>query len=156
MAWCHQTASYYLNQCWPRPMSSYGIIRPKWVHSLWIQCTRKTFMIHQTFVRWALYILFKFGKSLIRHLGLAISMIRNVPWVRWFSWTLWIWWYSKWLKTTHEILALWAWNVFFILNANILDFQTYLAATNRACLRQPSLGHLPWYSIFKSLAPGSV
>ena len=33
-------------------------------------------MIHQTFVRWALYIiLFKFVKSLIRHMGLAI---RNV------------------------------------------------------------------------------
>ena len=50
-----------------------------------LQCSRKTFMIHQTFVRWALYILFKFVKSLIRHLGLAI---RNVRHVRWFSWTL--------------------------------------------------------------------
>ena len=33
-------------------------------------------MIHQTFVRWALYILFKFVKSLIRHLGLAIGNVR--------------------------------------------------------------------------------
>ena len=49
------------------------------------QCTWKTFMIHETFVWWALYILFKFVKSLIRHLGLAI---RNVRCVRWFSWTL--------------------------------------------------------------------
>ena len=49
------------------------------------QCTRKTFMIHQTFVRWALYILLKFVKSLIWHLGLAIG---NVWHVRWFSWTL--------------------------------------------------------------------
>ena len=49
------------------------------------QCTRKTFMIHQTFVRWALYILFKFVKFLIRHLGLAIG---NDQCVRWFSWTL--------------------------------------------------------------------
>ena len=32
-----------------------------------------------------LYILFKFVKSLIRHLGLAIG---NVRYVRWFSWTL--------------------------------------------------------------------
>ena len=31
-------------------------------------CTRKTSMIHQTFVRWALYILFKYVKSLVRHL----------------------------------------------------------------------------------------
>ena len=49
------------------------------------QCCWKTFMFHQTFVRWALYILFKFVKSLIRHLGLAIG---NVWCVRWFSWTL--------------------------------------------------------------------
>ena len=48
-------------------------------------CTRKTFMVHQTFVRWALCILFKFVKSLIRHLGLTIG---NVRCVRWFSWTL--------------------------------------------------------------------
>ena len=50
------------------------------------QCSRKTFMVHQTFVRWALiYILFKFVKSLIRHLGLAIGNVRRV---RWISWTL--------------------------------------------------------------------
>ena len=50
-----------------------------------LQCTWKTFKIHQTFVWWAFNILFKFVKSLIRHLGLAI---RNVWCVRWFSWTL--------------------------------------------------------------------
>ena len=49
------------------------------------QCTWKTFMIHETFVWWALYILFKFVKSLIKHLGLAIG---NVRCVRWFSWIL--------------------------------------------------------------------
>ena len=49
------------------------------------QCSWKTFMVHQTFVRWALYILFKYVKSLIRHLVLAI---RNVRHVQWFSWTL--------------------------------------------------------------------
>ena len=42
----------------------------------------------QTFVRWALYILFKFVKSLIRHLGLVIGNVRHV---RWFSWTLYVW-----------------------------------------------------------------
>ena len=50
-----------------------------------VQCTWKTFMIHQTFVWWALYTLLKFVKSLIRHLGLAIGN------VRWFSWTLKVW-----------------------------------------------------------------
>ena len=49
------------------------------------QSTQKTFMIHRTFVRWALYyILLIFVKSIIRHLGPAIG---NVRCVQWFSWT---------------------------------------------------------------------
>ena len=32
MAWCHQAPSHYLNQCWPRPMSPYGVTRPQWVN----------------------------------------------------------------------------------------------------------------------------
>ena len=35
MAWCRQATSHYLNQCWPRSMSPYGITRPRWVNSLW-------------------------------------------------------------------------------------------------------------------------
>ena len=31
MAWCHQATSHYLNQCWPRYLTSYGITRPQWV-----------------------------------------------------------------------------------------------------------------------------
>ena len=31
MAWCHQTASHCLSQCWPRSMSPYGVTRPQWV-----------------------------------------------------------------------------------------------------------------------------
>ena len=49
------------------------------------QCRRKTCMVHQTFVWWALYIPYKFVKSPIRHLGLAIG---NVWCVRRFSPTL--------------------------------------------------------------------
>ena len=49
------------------------------------QCRRKTFMVHQTFVWWVLYVLYKFVKSPIRHLGLAIG---NVRCVRCFSPTL--------------------------------------------------------------------
>ena len=49
------------------------------------QCSRKTFMVHLTIVRWALCILLKFIKSLIRHLALAIGNVRHV---RRFSWTL--------------------------------------------------------------------
>ena len=31
MAWCRQAASHYLKQCWPRSMSPYAVIRPRWV-----------------------------------------------------------------------------------------------------------------------------
>ena len=31
MAWCRQATSHYLNQCWPRSMSPYAVIRPLWV-----------------------------------------------------------------------------------------------------------------------------
>ena len=35
MALCRQATSHYLNQCWHRPMSPYGVTRPQWVNSLW-------------------------------------------------------------------------------------------------------------------------
>ena len=31
MVWCRQATSHYLNQCWPRSMSPYGVTRPQWV-----------------------------------------------------------------------------------------------------------------------------
>ena len=31
MAWCHQATSHYLNQCWPRSLSPYGVTKPQWV-----------------------------------------------------------------------------------------------------------------------------
>ena len=31
MAWCHQTTSHYLSQCWPRSLSLYGITKQQWV-----------------------------------------------------------------------------------------------------------------------------
>ena len=33
MAWCHQATSHYLNLCWPRSVSPYGVTRPQWVKS---------------------------------------------------------------------------------------------------------------------------
>ena len=56
-----------------------------WSSSVEQQCRRKTSMVHQTFVWWALYILYEFEKFPIRHLGLAIG---NVQCVRCFSSTL--------------------------------------------------------------------
>ena len=35
MTWCCQATSHYLNQCWPRSLSPYGVIRPKWVKKVW-------------------------------------------------------------------------------------------------------------------------
>ena len=32
MAWCLQTISHYLNQCWHSSMSPYGIAGPQWVN----------------------------------------------------------------------------------------------------------------------------
>ena len=46
--------------------------------SVLTQCRRKTYMIHQTFVWWAVYIPYKFAKSPIRHLGLAIGNVQCV------------------------------------------------------------------------------
>ena len=31
MAWCCQATSHYLSQCWPRSISPYGVIRPRWI-----------------------------------------------------------------------------------------------------------------------------
>ena len=30
IAWYHQAESHYMNQCWPRSMSPYDVIRPQW------------------------------------------------------------------------------------------------------------------------------
>ena len=31
MAWCHQSTSHYMSQCWPSSMSPYGVTRAQWV-----------------------------------------------------------------------------------------------------------------------------
>ena len=51
------------------------------VYRFWTenQRSRKSFMVHQTSVQWALFKLFKFMKSLIRHLSLAIGNVSDVP-----------------------------------------------------------------------------
>ena len=48
MAWCHQTTSHYLSQCWPRSLSPYGVTRPQWVCSqlvVLVMTTRVTYLI---------------------------------------------------------------------------------------------------------------
>ena len=35
MAWCRQTTSHYLSQCWPRSMTPCGVTRPQWVKCHW-------------------------------------------------------------------------------------------------------------------------
>ena len=43
MAWCHQATSHYLNQCWPRSMSPYGVTRPQWVNP-WVGVKSSTIL----------------------------------------------------------------------------------------------------------------
>ena len=33
MAWCRQATSHYMNQCWPRSATPYGVTGPQWVNS---------------------------------------------------------------------------------------------------------------------------
>ena len=35
MDWCRQATSHYLNQCWPRSPTPYGVTRPHWVNLRW-------------------------------------------------------------------------------------------------------------------------
>ena len=44
-----------------------------------LQCSRKTFMVHHSFVWWALYTPYKFVKSPIRHVALAVKS--KMSWV---------------------------------------------------------------------------
>ena len=37
MAWCHQTITQYLSQCWPRSLTTYGVTGPQWVPGIhWV------------------------------------------------------------------------------------------------------------------------
>ena len=36
MAWCHQSTSHYLRQCWPRSLSRHGASRPQLVNPMWL------------------------------------------------------------------------------------------------------------------------
>ena len=45
MAWCRQATSHYLNQCWPRSPTPYGVIRPQWVNQF--------YETHEAYSDWA-------------------------------------------------------------------------------------------------------
>ena len=52
MTWCHQAASHYLSQCWPRSLSPDGITRPQWVNGL-VPITQQAVAltnVHQNFL----------------------------------------------------------------------------------------------------------
>ena len=36
MAWCRQASRHYLSQCWPRPISPYGVTKPQWDNKPWL------------------------------------------------------------------------------------------------------------------------
>ena len=49
MAWCRQVSNHYWDQCLPRSMSPYGVIRPQWID--WMRCrmfSRNVFKINWT------------------------------------------------------------------------------------------------------------
>ena len=56
MAWCRQATSHYLNQCWPRSPTPYGITRPQWVNDLSycpiIQWLGVWFFSSEWFIEW--------------------------------------------------------------------------------------------------------
>ena len=59
MAWCCQAPSHYLNQCWPRSLPPYGIIRPQCVNlGRWmaagdgIECIMQIIMTTWLFIYW--------------------------------------------------------------------------------------------------------
>ena len=43
MPWCRQATSHYLNQCWPRSLTPYGVTRPQWIKKFaqWIKWISK-------------------------------------------------------------------------------------------------------------------
>ena len=49
MAWCHQAASHYLDQCWPRSISPYGVASPQWVNRV---TTTLHCILHGQYVPW--------------------------------------------------------------------------------------------------------
>ena len=52
MAWCHQAASHYLNQCWTRAPMPYGVTRPQWVNLIyWLMIKWKHFLHCWLFLR---------------------------------------------------------------------------------------------------------
>ena len=40
MAWCRQSTSHYLIQCWPRSLLPYGKNEPEWVNLLWLSVVK--------------------------------------------------------------------------------------------------------------------
>ena len=84
-----------------------------WTH--WSQCIWKTYMVHQTFVRWALHILHEFVESLVRCLDLAVRNVNRFLPTMWslgnmpydlrceiFELIMWISWFLK-----HHFIHLW-------------------------------------------------
>ena len=105
------------------------------------QCRRKTFMVHQTFVWWALYIPYKFVKSPIRHLGLAIGNVRRV---RRFSPSLSQLWfrYSNGLVLSSQQVIIWA-------NGD-LDLCHHMASLGHNELMSRSMSRNQWVSARKT------
>ena len=61
MAWCHQASSHYLNQCWPRSPTPYGITRPQWVNiSMYHKANNNSIIYNTFFTHSTFYVIFFF------------------------------------------------------------------------------------------------
>ena len=82
MAWCRQATSHYLNQCWPRSISPYGVTGPRWVNYIPFASSH-----------WSVFILMCYDNILVRcdehwyregHIrfeSVPESVVKHVPWV---------------------------------------------------------------------------
>ena len=85
MDWCHQVASHYLNQCWPRSVLPYGITGPQSFYSLKVNC-----FLTNTYIRGMM-------ETLRLLVGVLLSgrvlLIGTVGWFVDMSAAITIWWY---------------------------------------------------------------
>ena len=82
MAWCRQAKSHYLNQCWPRSLPPYGIIRPQWVKK---GVNRMTYDSISTYIFFVNF-LFYFARSMLLKLSLMNPTSVSQPPLLWHCW----------------------------------------------------------------------
>ena len=91
MAWCHQTTSHYLSQCWPRSLSPYGVTWPQWVNMHEDEGQFSPYAVQSEKVKTTLQFLWISAKSWSRVIILQLSCkfgesAQNTYWVNKLTW----------------------------------------------------------------------